>query len=139
MRLSNTCAKSERLLDLPQEIAQPLIGICLDGMRLGAGELLRSVDALKEHPTAYWNTLGNTDDERSAVLVERKTARRRWKLLVKGALQRALRDLRKYVLDERGRLVPAPKVKVIRADATQPRNRPPRRFLDDEDDDQIIK
>lgn len=50
---SLSCAKSTRLLDLPEKIAEPLIGICLDGMRLGAGKLLVSVDKLEEHPTTY--------------------------------------------------------------------------------------
>ncbi|VDO87206.1 unnamed protein product [Heligmosomoides polygyrus] len=56
---------------IPAILYPPFIGICLDGIRLGAQELSLAADALKAHPTTYWNMLGDTDDERAAALAER--------------------------------------------------------------------
>ncbi|VDO75793.1 unnamed protein product [Heligmosomoides polygyrus] len=53
-------------------------------------------------------TLDKTDEERETVLEQRKKARDRWTILARGALQRALYDIRKYVIDENGRRVSAP-------------------------------
>lgn len=80
----------------------------------------------------YWTALGETDGERHTVLVQRKKAMRRWREVIKGALQRALTDIRKYVLDSYGRLVPAPKVKLVHGCHAL---RSSRRDVDDDNND----
>ncbi|VDP58140.1 unnamed protein product [Heligmosomoides polygyrus] len=63
----------------------------------------------------FWLTLGDTDEEREAAFEKRKKARARWTILVRGAFsEHCTYDIRKYVLDANGRLVPAPKVKIVR-------------------------
>ncbi|VDO27298.1 unnamed protein product [Heligmosomoides polygyrus] len=69
----------------------------------------------------YWLSLGDTDEEREAAFEEWKKARAHWTILVRGALQRALYDIRKCALDANGRLVPAPKVKTIRVGPSRER------------------
>lgn len=133
VRISRSCAKRSHLHDLPEQVVEQLIGVCLDGLRLGMWELSSSAVVLKRNPTPYWVALGETDEEREAELDKRKKARGRWRILVRGALQRALCDIRKYVLDENGRLVPAPKNNVFLT-GTEPRTS--RRTLDEDDDEE---
>ncbi|VDO29271.1 unnamed protein product [Heligmosomoides polygyrus] len=144
VRISDSCAKRPELRDFPEELVEQLIGVCLDGLRLGMRELSCpvSVIALRRNPTPLSFKFGievlafagDTDEEREAEFEERKKARARWTVHVRGALQRALNDIRKYVLDANGRLVPAPKVKIIRI-GSQPRTSQRTPQDDDEEDD----
>ncbi|ETN77425.1 hypothetical protein NECAME_11053 [Necator americanus] len=106
-RQSGRCAKSEHLQDLPEQIARVLIECCVDGLRLGASELLMNADEIKKSPTKYWRELGPTDAVRSKVLSDRKKARAEWGALCRSALGRALADVRQYVF-KNFKLVPRP-------------------------------
>ncbi|VDP03498.1 unnamed protein product [Heligmosomoides polygyrus] len=102
VRISDSCAKRPELRDFPEELVEQLIGVCLDGLRLGMRELSCpvSVTALRRNPTPYmfWLSLGDTDEEREAEFEERKKARARWTVHVRGALQRALYVFANFLL-----------------------------------------
>ncbi|VDO88854.1 unnamed protein product [Heligmosomoides polygyrus] len=55
VRISDSCAKHPELRDFPEELVEQLIGVCLDGHRLGMRELSCpvSVTALRRNPTPY--------------------------------------------------------------------------------------
>ncbi|VDP28111.1 unnamed protein product [Heligmosomoides polygyrus] len=121
VRISGSCAKRGDLHDFPEQLVEQLIGVCLDGLRLGMRELSCpvSVAALRRNPTPYWFSLSDTNEGREAAFEERKKARAHWTILVRRALQRALYDIRKYVLDANG-LCSRTERKIIRV-GTEPR------------------
>ncbi|RCN39275.1 hypothetical protein ANCCAN_14803 [Ancylostoma caninum] len=80
---------------------------CLDGLRLGAAELLMTMDEIRKNPTKYWRDLGPTDTVRAKVLGDRKKARAEWYALCRTALGRAMADVRQYVF-KNSKLVPRP-------------------------------
>lgn len=121
VRLTGSCAKSSRLLERPVQIAEPLMGICFDGIHLGARELSLTADALKAHPTMYWNMLG---DRR---LLRWLNANYRE---VHCSVHYKLSDIRKHDKDEKRNLVLHP-MKIVHAD--QPR-RSSSRLYDNDDD-----
>ncbi|VDO66970.1 unnamed protein product [Heligmosomoides polygyrus] len=51
VRISRSCAKRSHLHDLPEQVVEQLIGVCLDGLRLGMWELSSSAVVLKRNPT----------------------------------------------------------------------------------------
>ncbi|EYC14826.1 hypothetical protein Y032_0039g28 [Ancylostoma ceylanicum] len=89
-RQSGRFAKFEHLQDLPEPIARVLVECCLDGLRLGAAELLMTMDEIRMNPTKYWRDLGPTDTVRAKVLGDRKKARAEWYALCRTALGRAM-------------------------------------------------
>ncbi|EYC30078.1 hypothetical protein Y032_0005g2436 [Ancylostoma ceylanicum] len=104
-RQTGKCGKHERLLDVPEEIVDILINCLLDGFGLGHPELSMTADQLIARPTRYWKELGPIDAIRTAALEERRKARVEWGPQIRGALGKALADVRAYVMKQ-DRLVP---------------------------------
>ncbi|VDP13535.1 unnamed protein product [Heligmosomoides polygyrus] len=95
--------------NLPDAVIEALVGCCLDGIGLGAKELVEStVEELIRSPTRYWETLGNDNSTRSQAFQERKKYRAIWGPFFRDALTKAMADVRQYV-PKNGRLVPPPK------------------------------
>ncbi|KHJ99075.1 hypothetical protein OESDEN_00952 [Oesophagostomum dentatum] len=84
----------------------------LDGFGLGHSELSMTADQLIARPTRYWKELGPIDAIRTIALEERRKARVEWGPQIRGALGKALADVRAYVMKQ-DRLVPPQKRKAL--------------------------
>ncbi|EYB88445.1 hypothetical protein Y032_0247g70 [Ancylostoma ceylanicum] len=113
-RISGKSAKDQNLQDIPEPIVDVLVGCCLDGLLLGAPELMMTEKELLSNPTEYWIELGRNDKSRGAALSQLKALRNTWATRLRQALGRAMTDVRKYQIKEE-HLVPRPKTKVAGA------------------------
>ncbi|VDP08741.1 unnamed protein product [Heligmosomoides polygyrus] len=110
-RRTDRYPKAPQLKNLPDAVIEALVGCCLDGIGLGANELVESsVEDLIRNPTRYWETLGNDNSSRSRAFQERKEFRAIWGPCFRDALTKAMADVRQYVPRD-GRLVPPPKTR----------------------------
>ncbi|WKX89628.1 hypothetical protein Q1695_008908 [Nippostrongylus brasiliensis] len=108
-RTTGRYKRKPSLKNLPESVVHKIIGCCLDGVGLGAPEIVKlQVDNLMVFPTRYWVELGNSDEERKKVLEEKKRCRSIWEPYCRMALSRAMADVRQYVLKE-DQLFPRPK------------------------------
>ncbi|KAL6729873.1 hypothetical protein Aduo_000887 [Ancylostoma duodenale] len=110
-RISGKSAKDQNLQDIPEPIVDVLVGCCLDGLLLGAPELMMTEKELLANPTEYWIELGHTDKTRGTMLSQRKELRNTWATRLRQALGRAMTDVRKYQIKDE-HLAPRPKTKV---------------------------
>ncbi|VDP02607.1 unnamed protein product [Heligmosomoides polygyrus] len=79
------------MANLPDAAIEALVGCCLDGIGLGAKELVEStVEHLIRSPMRYWETLGNDNSSRSQAFQERKEYRAIWGPYFRDALTKAI-------------------------------------------------
>ncbi|PIO69258.1 hypothetical protein TELCIR_08929 [Teladorsagia circumcincta] len=83
-RMSGRYQKKPHLKDLPAEVADSLIGCCLDGLNLYASEMDANVEGQTQNPTR------NNDTARAKALHTQKDLRMCWGPILRGALARAL-------------------------------------------------
>ncbi|KAL6742946.1 hypothetical protein Aduo_016037 [Ancylostoma duodenale] len=106
-RLSGKGARSDRLKDFPENIVDIITNCFLEGMLLGQPELQRTAAELESAPTDFWKSLGSSYRERKVQLEYRQKCRIQWVELCRVAINRAVADVRQYVI-KNYRLLPKP-------------------------------
>ncbi|VDO65720.1 unnamed protein product [Heligmosomoides polygyrus] len=101
-RLTGKHGKDATLRDLLEDIVNFMIGaslvidFILDAIGLGHEDIELDFEHFLTQPSLFWCKLDDNDADRGRVLKELRSSRIEWTSLIRGAIGRALTDVRSY-------------------------------------------